>query len=508
MAVNILDIFKQCKLLSKQISEIVDGGSSESSSDSDNFFNEGANGSIKIVPEELLTSLEEQFKKIIYWVESFLMVGNNTVLFGNIMIQLDVKVNMKQDGFIDLNVNTDPITLSLNPLWINNLSLNNVLAEIVKEMAHIIRLHPESYKTLNPMGDDSVHNVLEKSSSVAATEVLLNDMKSLGKDANKISLSDDSYTKNDMELELELPHVPESNQSLEYYKKLIETFSKKEDQSSGNANGNGSSNSNSNGNTSGGTKQVSTPKSNTGNKVHNWESSKSNSEQKMMSVISDAWNSMSNEQRGLVPGGLSQHIEKLLQPPKQNWRQKFAKMIGTVPQGYYKTRRRLNRRQPERFDLFGKLPKKHVRIVMVIDTSGSMSDEMLQFVSVEMFAILKAVTFTVTVIECDAEINRVYEAKSAKDIKLDFNGRGGTSFTPAIEYINENKFKDAVMIYFTDGYGESEIPKPKTYKNMWVIVDDNYSSRSSDGKPYLSVNNPYGEVFALADDDKYKKRKR
>ena len=54
------------------------------------------------------------------------------------------------------------------------------------------------------------------------------------------------------------------------------------------------------------------------------------------------------------------------------------------------------------------------------------------------------------------------------------------------------------MIYFTDGYGDYEIPRPRTFKNLWVIVGG--GSESS-----LSLKNPYGEVRALKDDKDYRR---
>lgn len=45
-----------------------------------------------------------------------------------------------------------------------------------------------------------------------------------------------------------------------------------------------------------------------------------------------------------------------------------------------------------------------------------------------------------------------------------------------------------LLIYFTDGYGEDEIPKPKTYCNLWVIIG---------GAQQLSVKEPYGVVLSL-----------
>ena len=52
-----------------------------------------------------------------------------------------------------------------------------------------------------------------------------------------------------------------------------------------------------------------------------------------------------------------------------------------------------------------------------------------------------------TIIECDAEIQRVYTARSIKDISLEVQGRGGTSYIPVIEYINANRqLQDLLLI--------------------------------------------------------------
>ena len=68
-------------------------------------------------------------------------------------------------------------------------------------------------------------------------------------------------------------------------------------------------------------------------------------------------------------------------------------------------------------------------------------------------------------------------------------GRGGTAFTPVIEYINNDKyFRDSLLIYFTDGYGENKIPKPLTYRNLWVILGE---------AKELSLKEPYGAVVAM-----------
>ena len=94
-----------------------------------------------------------------------------------------------------------------------------------------------------------------------------------------------------------------------------------------------------------------------------------------------------------------------------------------------------------------------------------------------------------TVIECDSEVQRVYQVKTENDIKKNVTGRGGTAFTPVIEYVNNDRyFRDALLIYFTDGYGEREIPRPKTYRNLWVVLGDEEN---------LSLKEPYGTVISF-----------
>ena len=77
----------------------------------------------------------------------------------------------------------------------------------------------------------------------------------------------------------------------------------------------------------------------------------------------------------------------------------------------------------------------------------------------------------VTVVECDAEIQREYEYKGKlEEIKV--AGRGGTDFEPVMVYLKEHQNKFQNLIYFTDG--ECSAPETKPMKPiLWV-----HSSRS------------------------------
>ena len=205
--------------------------------------------------------------------------------------------------------------------------------------------------------------------------------------------------------------------------------------------------------------------------------------------VSDVCEGMSETMRGALPDHQAEALEKLLSPPTISWRQLLKRYVGSIPHGHKKTRTRLSRRQPERYDISGSINDRLIKIVVAIDTSASMSYDDLERVMVEIFDIVGTRLCELTIIECDTEVQHVYKATSAKDLAYEVHGCGGTSFTPVIEYVNSNRyFRDAILIYFTDGMGEASIPRPLTLRTMWVLQDD---------KCRLSVRDPYGEVLVM-----------
>jgi predicted metal-dependent peptidase len=72
----------------------------------------------------------------------------------------------------------------------------------------------------------------------------------------------------------------------------------------------------------------------------------------------------------------------------------------------------------------------------------------------------------VTVIECDTNIQRIYEYKGKlEDISV--KGRGGTDFEPVFKYLYEHRNEYNNLIYLTDG--ECSPPETKVLKPiLWV----------------------------------------
>ena len=68
----------------------------------------------------------------------------------------------------------------------------------------------------------------------------------------------------------------------------------------------------------------------------------------------------------------------------------LKRMIPSVNSGYKKTTTRRNRRQPERLDLRGTLPKSIPEIIIAIDISASMTDEDIRKILIEVLAICRS----------------------------------------------------------------------------------------------------------------------
>lgn len=172
------------------------------------------------------------------------------------------------------------------------------------------------------------------------------------------------------------------------------------------------------------------------------------------------------------------------------WHHYLKKLMGTVESGRKKTLTRRNRRQPSRLDLRGTLRNHKARVLVALDTSGSITDDQFRQALLETLQILKAYQHELTIVECDNQVQRTYALRDLKDLKPRLEGRGGTAFSPVIEFANSRKTD--ILVYFTDGEGEVALhPIPKGYPILWVITNEGQ----------LSVGKPYGLVKQLEQKD-------
>jgi len=184
-----------------------------------------------------------------------------------------------------------------------------------------------------------------------------------------------------------------------------------------------------------------------------------------------------NVQKGDIPGELAEKIDELmnLKPQVFNWKAYFRRLLGVHFDIYQKKTRR---KESLRFeDSPGLKRKKKHKILVAIDTSGSVSTEEFKDFFSEIYYIYKAGA-QIHIIEADVNITNEYDYKGIMPKKI--TGRGGTSFIQAVNYYNEHRNDYTTCVYFTDGYGDQDRCKPLG-KMLWIITSNGYQEGTYPG---------------------------
>lgn len=152
-----------------------------------------------------------------------------------------------------------------------------------------------------------------------------------------------------------------------------------------------------------------------------------------------------------------------------DWRHLLRRYVGQLLEV-----RPIFSRPSRRFpDLVGIVPGKHrrserPRIMAVVDTSGSITPDLLELMDAELRLLSRH--YAVTVVECDAKIHAVYAYRPLKSV----NGRGGTDFRPPFERGFLQKHRPDLVVYFTDGLGPAPDKQPQL-PVVWCLVPDGES---------------------------------
>ena len=123
------------------------------------------------------------------------------------------------------------------------------------------------------------------------------------------------------------------------------------------------------------------------------------------------------------------------------------------------------------------------RLVIAIDSSGSVDDELLsQFLSEVNFLMSLVSHYQIELIVCDEKIHLHKTFYSGETLELDIKGGSGTNFRPVFEFV-ESTFDDVkLLLYFTDLEGKFPQVEPN-YSVKWI------SSKEKDI--------PFGEIIVI-----------
>lgn len=154
---------------------------------------------------------------------------------------------------------------------------------------------------------------------------------------------------------------------------------------------------------------------------------------------------------GLISGNMQQTLDRLTTPSKTSWKQILRKHLSAVINSPGPFQESCWARRNRRGLPLPGIKKLDSKIVVAIDTSGSIrTAELTQFFT-EIEKIVKDIS-QIVMIQCDAEIQSVYwQYKKGDFKKIKILGRGGTVVQPVFNWMFDNKMEKYPLVYFTDG---------------------------------------------------------
>lgn len=456
----------------------------------------------------VLDDIRTDFLELMELVKLFLISERDTY-YGYFLMNMVFRVDFRSRSVAGIRLDEFPPVLESNPLLLCKFSLKEILYVVCHEIDHVMLNHPAEMLRANPAKAPDVFERFNLAADASVNDRLNHEIRVTKR--TFLAMPEGCITPTTLKKMFRLRQILPM-ESYAYYWALIkdageatgtngqtEMLSKlpgvsgggKAEPGSGKPGEQGGAAASGDSDMSGTEEGVVTAKTCGKAEDHLWgaEGDPDDAQAAARELVNAAVSMMNEETRGLMPAGFMSQVTKLNAPLVLSWQSILKKYVGTISARKRRTRTRLNRRQPERFDLLGTMDDKVLKIIVAIDTSASVDDAQISAIFAEIFAILAKRKYEITIIECDAKVQRVYRVSKPESIALSVRGRGGTAFTPVIEYINnERRFRDALLIYFTDGFGESEIPRPRTYRNLWVILDN---------AAHLSLREPYGTKVAL-----------
>lgn len=182
---------------------------------------------------------------------------------------------------------------------------------------------------------------------------------------------------------------------------------------------------------------------------------------------------------GDAPGNLERHYPRRVvsriswtRVLEKHWRRVQHDYVWSVP----------DRRMLAHDLIYPSLAGQALRVAVVIDTSGSVSGELIGAFLAEVGGLRRSVPgITGLALYADAAVSSVHDLERLPPPSV--TGGGGTSFAPAFAYLERRRFDPDALVYLTDG--DAEFPKKPRFPVIWVLPRDAPASQ------------PWGEVVRL-----------
>ena len=369
---------------------------------------------------------------------------------------LALRLKLKEDPTCETGW-TDGVTLGYNPEWIDGLTLDQTKGFQAHEVMHNALLHHTREGSRN-------HEKWNKAADYAINPILLD----AGFQLPKGHLFNPQYKGIDAEaIYAMIPDSPGGGGS----------------GGRGGLRGPGSGDGKGKGSDPGGCGEVRKAPGKDGGKPTPADIAQQEQEQK----IATAQAAQVAKKAGKLPGGLERWVDEILNP-KLDWREILRRFVDQAAKNDYSWMPP-NRRYVHMGLYLPSLKSNELgKILVAVDTSGSISQDNLKEFASELSGIIEEFDdVEATVIYCDTRVAGVETFKKEDlPIVLHAAGGGGTDFRPPFEYAEENGIDPKCMIYLTD-LECSRYPDEPHYPTLWVY----------DGGGDPSRTPPFGEVLSL-----------
>lgn len=209
-----------------------------------------------------------------------------------------------------------------------------------------------------------------------------------------------------------------------------------------------------------------------------WKNALSQAEKRLLDamiedMLVNTLDRVKNQQFGDLPGGLRRYIKELMErrKPQINWRRALKLFT------HSSSRTRIQNTIKKASKRYGTVPgiriRKKNKLLVAIDTSGSINQEELGLFFSELYHIHKEGA-EIRVVECDTALGAQYDYKGRTPEFV--TGGGGTDFNAPLAFANEVFTPDAI-IYFTDGYAAAPEVTPRA-PVMWMITREGIAEDS------------------------------
>jgi predicted metal-dependent peptidase len=174
------------------------------------------------------------------------------------------------------------------------------------------------------------------------------------------------------------------------------------------------------------------------------------------------------QQAGKLGGLLGRMVGELMQP-KLPWRLLLARYMTQYARDDY-SYMRPSRREGDM--IFPSLRSAQADICVVLDTSGSITEQEIDEFMSEIDAIKGQLRARILLHACDTALAAggpwLFEPWDEFRLPTSIQGGGGTDFRPIFEWISSQGREPDLLLYFTDAQGEFPVAEP-TIPVLWLV---------------------------------------